>query len=322
MIKRHPTYWFNDGDTILHQKVLSDHDDNDIFYRIHHSRFSWPESPKFLPGSSSQLVSELGSYISDNDQNTFRTMGENDSDEELLDGLNGCKYVVLDHEQAIDANDLVVLLDHFYGKNVLSPESDLTTRIVPILRITSLDQLNIPTLHEEAKKSFVRSFPNNAQELANFQGECAEEALAVAIQYDIRQPQKPLLYYLATQTHLELHEADSQDSRTSISTLSHTISTHMISLFTPLLFTPPPTSHMECTDALAEHWMPLVIAPAIEDSAMGKPLQTLERMKDVNWSECGLCEECVRIKREEWTEEQDRVWKIMDTWILEADAKE
>lgn len=116
MIKRHPTYWFNDGDTILHQKVLSDHDDNDIFYRIHHSRFSWPESPKFLPGSSSQLVSELGSYISDNDQNTFRTMGENDSDEELLDGLNGCKYVVLDHEQAIDANDLVVLLDHFYGK--------------------------------------------------------------------------------------------------------------------------------------------------------------------------------------------------------------
>lgn len=79
---------------------------------------------------------------------------------------------------------------------------------------------------------------------------------------------------------------------------------------------------MECTDALAEHWMPLVIAPAIEDSAMGKPLQTLERMKDVNWSECGLCEECVRIKREEWTEEQDRVWKIMDTWILEADAKE
>ncbi|GAW09704.1 hypothetical protein LENED_011882 [Lentinula edodes] len=258
MIQRHPTYWFNDGDTILHQKFLSNHDDNDIVYRIHHSKFSWPESPKFLPSSSS------------------RTMAEIDLDEELLDGLNGCKYVVLEHEQAIDANDLVVLLDHFYGKSVLCPESDLTTRIVPILRITSPDQLNIPTLHEEAKNYFVRSFPNNAQELAKFQGQCAEEAMALAIQYDIRQPQKPLLYYLATQTHLELHDADSQDSRTSVSTLSHTISTHMISLFTPLLFTPPPTSHMECTDALAEHWMPLVIAPAIEDSAM-----VLERQGEI-----------------------------------------
>lgn len=63
--------------------------------------------------------------------------------------------------------------------------------------------------------------------------------------------------------------------------------------------------------------MPLVISPAIEDSAMGKPLQRLEAMKNVEWKRYGLCEACVKDKIDEWTEEQIVVWGLVDGWISE-----
>ncbi|KAJ4477485.1 hypothetical protein J3R30DRAFT_3703911 [Lentinula aciculospora] len=298
MIQRHPRYWFDDGDMILHQKYSPN---NEMLYRIHHSRF---DSPKLV---SSQLVS----------QSNFGSLDDamvNDHSES--GGWNGCKYIVLDQERVVDTNAVVVLLDHIYGRNVLSTETDLP-QMLSMLQITGPNQLDIPTLHKEVKEYFVSSFPSDAQELANFQCQYAEQAMALAFQYNIRQPQKPLLYYLATQTHTVQADPPGilESMSNSISILAHNLSTNLISFFTPLLFTPPPTSHMECTDALAEHWMPLVISPAIEDSAMGKPLQTLQKMKSVNWSEYAICEECVRDKKEEWSEEQRRVWKLLDEWI-------
>ena len=55
--------------------------------------------------------------------------------------------------------------------------------------------------------------------------------------------------------------------------------TRFIDHFTPILFTPPATPHMACTDVFADTWMSLVIQHAIENDSVYKPLETLERMK-------------------------------------------
>ncbi|KAK7033203.1 BTB domain-containing protein [Favolaschia claudopus] len=91
--------------------------------------------------------------------------------------------------------------------------------------------------------------------------------------------------------------------------------THLIDYFSPILFTPPATRHMACTDVFAETWMKLVIQPAIDDEGVYKPLETLERIKNVPWATVGLCGECILEKNAEWTEEQETIWKLMDQWV-------
>lgn len=76
---------------------------------------------------------------------------------------------------------------------------------------------------------------------------------------------------------------------------------------------------MECTELLADHWMNLAIRPALEDSGVYKPLETLQRIKDINWESLGLCSECCQAKREEWDEEADAFWKKMQGWVNEGD---
>ncbi|KDR69271.1 hypothetical protein GALMADRAFT_215272 [Galerina marginata CBS 339.88] len=95
-----------------------------------------------------------------------------------------------------------------------------------------------------------------------------------------------------------------------------TLMTRLISHFTPILFTPAATPHMACTDVFAETWMPLVIQPAIENDGVYKPLETLQRMKKIDWAELGLCALCVEDKRAEWAEEQSNIWNLMDSWLL------
>jgi len=90
---------------------------------------------------------------------------------------------------------------------------------------------------------------------------------------------------------------------------------HFIEHFTPILFTPPATPHMACTDVFADTWMKLVIQPAIDDEGVYKPLETLERIKGLDWAGAGLCNACVSEKNAEWTEEQQVVWRLMDQWL-------
>lgn len=98
-----------------------------------------------------------------------------------------------------------------------------------------------------------------------------------------------------------------------------TLMSRIVEYFTPILFTVATTSHMECTDVLAETWMPLVIQPAIRDSEMYKPLESLERIKSIDWVKHGLCASCTGEKREEWTNEQKTFWKLIDTWLKAVD---
>ncbi|KAG5636531.1 hypothetical protein H0H81_007728 [Sphagnurus paluster] len=101
-----------------------------------------------------------------------------------------------------------------------------------------------------------------------------------------------------------------EDTKLCIDLMSRTID-----YFTPILFTPPATSHMACTDVFADTWMSLVIQPAIENDGVYKPLETLESLKGIDWGKLGLCDACVREKQQEWTDEQLVIWKAMDGWL-------
>jgi hypothetical protein len=97
--------------------------------------------------------------------------------------------------------------------------------------------------------------------------------------------------------------------------------TRIIDHFTPILFTPPATPHIPCTDVFAETWMSLVIQPGLDNDGVYKPLETLQRMKDTDWAKEGLCQSCVLEKQDEWTGEQKNVWDSLDAW-LELDREE
>jgi hypothetical protein len=89
----------------------------------------------------------------------------------------------------------------------------------------------------------------------------------------------------------------------------------LIDHFTPILFTPATTPHMACTDVFADKWMTLVIQPSLDCGGVYKPLETLQKMAEIDWAKEGLCIACVEEKKAEWKLEQERVWKNMDKWL-------
>ena len=90
---------------------------------------------------------------------------------------------------------------------------------------------------------------------------------------------------------------------------------HIMDHFAPILFTVPTSSHMECTGVFADHWMNVAIQPAIHDSGVYKPLETLKKIQEIDWRSLGLCDACCGEKRKEWEDEADDIWSRMDTWI-------
>lgn len=63
--------------------------------------------------------------------------------------------------------------------------------------------------------------------------------------------------------------------------------------------------------------MTWVIGPALSDPSRGvsTPIEALQKICEIDWTELGLCEGCVRDKREEWKGEIDTIWKKMDEWL-------
>jgi hypothetical protein len=89
----------------------------------------------------------------------------------------------------------------------------------------------------------------------------------------------------------------------------------LIEHFTPVLFTPVTTPHLTCTDVFADTWSSLIAEPAIINDWLIRPLETLERMKNIDWQEHGLCASCTMTQRKEWTAEQHAIWNMTDGWL-------
>lgn len=89
----------------------------------------------------------------------------------------------------------------------------------------------------------------------------------------------------------------------------------LIDHFTPVVFTPATTPHIACTDVFADTWSSLIAEPAIENDWLIRPLETLERMKNIDWQGQGLCASCTSTQRKEWTTKQYSIWNMMDGWL-------
>lgn len=240
--------------------------------------------------------------------------------------------VLIPPELGVQVHDLTALLEHLYHDTPLSAEAPFS-HVAAILRVSSPDQLDLPGVHMSARAYFVSMFPQGPQPFAHPSSHL-EEALALVQSYQISSIRKGIYYSLVTTSEFE-PEDDNLDLGNSIKSNGspgsssaprhilpptdvercRSLMTCIVDHFTPVLFTPPATPHMECTDVFADKWMSLVITPAISNSGVCKPLEMLEQIKEINWASEGLCAACVREKTQEWTQEQEDVWEKMDSWL-------
>ncbi|KAF5378351.1 hypothetical protein D9615_008761 [Tricholomella constricta] len=316
-VTRHPVFWFNDGSVVFR---VQDH-----AFKVHrtllsrHSRFFAYSDHAHVPTSTNlNVASDLEYEI----------------------------HIVVDPSRRVQVKDVEVLLEHFYHDAPLFSEVRFP-RLAAVLRVSSPLQLDFPSIHALARERLNSIFPSPVLPL--FRPEDPEEALALAKEYEIPSMQKALYYHFVTSSDAHLDDEATLElgptplpsdpetveapehlgpdpnahaqhaSRRPLSLtdakLCTRLMTRLIDHFTPILFTPPATPHMACTDVFADTWMALVIQPAIENDGVYKPLETLEGMKNTDWEKKGLCRGCVKEKEEEWTREQRVIWGAMDGWL-------
>ncbi|KAF9457337.1 hypothetical protein BDZ94DRAFT_238102 [Collybia nuda] len=170
------------------------------------------------------------------------------------------------------------------------------------------------------------------------------EALALANEFKIGPMRKVLYYHLVTSPESSFDADREGEEETASSTPSNSqtttttttlpaptptptlsksdkalctsLMTNLISHFTPTLFTPPATSHMACTDALAGAWMARVIQPALEaGGGVHRPMETLGEWLRVDWEREGVCGGCALEKRREWVGMRREVWGLVGGWL-------
>ncbi|TFK18860.1 hypothetical protein FA15DRAFT_674944 [Coprinopsis marcescibilis] len=313
--KTRSTYWFEDATLSLHIE--------DTRFRIHYSLIS-RHSPLFRMLATSE-----------GEQTVVLVVVEGS-------GVIAGDHLSLTVKEPVLASDLDALLGHIYDQDQLMETSGFP-RVASILRVSSRKQLDFPEIHAASRCRMEELIPAKPLML-NPETHPLYEALEIANRYEFPQIRKAILYMLVTIHHFEYEEMNSDHSvgtssapdtqpdetaappaispssdDSSLSSRDRKICAdllnRLISHFTPTLYTPATGSHMGCTDRFADMWMPCVIQPSFEDDGVYKPLETLEKIKGINWVKEGICEACAEEKRQEWTEEQDKVWVKLDEWI-------
>ncbi|KAH7924742.1 hypothetical protein BV22DRAFT_1012631 [Leucogyrophana mollusca] len=302
--RHHPTYWFSDGSLIV--RVRTDND-TDTLFKVH-----------------SNLIRRHSRYVQ------CIVAESSPGDVEL-------QTISIPPELGLRIEDFTALLEHLYHDSPLSPEAPFP-HVAAILRATCSDRLDMPAVHSLAQSYFTSMFPSGPTPFTH--PNHLEEALALATTHQIPSVRKGIFYSLVTTSDFEPDESELTSPVPSGSPAAQSgptvilpplsqrhvlppadvdrcrnLMTGIVEHFTPILFTPPATPHMACTDVFADKWMLLVIQPALTSDGVYKPLEMLEEIKAINWEEQGLCPACVREKREEWTQEQVDVWKNMDAWL-------
>ncbi|KAG9309196.1 hypothetical protein JVU11DRAFT_10910 [Chiua virens] len=290
---RHPIYWFDDGSVIVRvSNNQADEQGGIVLFRIH----------ECLLRRHSKAVLKQNSQ----------------------DGWD-VPAITIPLALGVHVQDFTALLAHLYHDTPLSLEAPFQ-HVAAILRVSSPEQLDLPSVHVLAKSYLIAIFPSGPAPFVH--PSHLEEALSLALRYEVTSIQKGLYYSLVTTTDFEPQSESNSppqdDNLLSSKSVALTptdiercrsLMNSIVEHFTPILFEPPVTPHMGCTNLLAEKWFPLVIQSAIAGDSVYKPLEALEQLKQIDWVAEGLCLACVREKREEWTNEQEDVWEKMDAWL-------
>ncbi|KAG6371980.1 hypothetical protein JVT61DRAFT_8998 [Boletus reticuloceps] len=300
-VHRHPVYWFDDGTVIVRAcNNQVDGKDSIVLFRIHEP----------LLRQHTKVVLEP----------------------ESEDGYD-VPIVTVPGTLGVQVQDFTSLLAHLYNNTPLSLEAPFQ-HVAAILRVSSPEQLDLPSVHSLARSYLVAMFPSGPSPFVH--PSHLEEALSVALRYNITSIQKGIYYSIVTTTDFEpsstdypTHDGNAVSLSSKTITLTPTdvvrcrnLINGIVEHFTPVLFEPPVTPHMACTNLLADKWFPMVIQSAIAGDSVCKPLEALEQLKQIDWEAEDLCAACVREKREEWTNEQGEVWEKMDDWLKLDTASE
>ncbi|KAH7889126.1 hypothetical protein F5I97DRAFT_1841814 [Phlebopus sp. FC_14] len=314
-VRQHPMYWFIDGSLVVRasNNLQNRQDGEVVLFKIHDG-----------------LLRRHSNFV----QRAVVKQGSGGGDHDV-------PVMTIPPELGVRVQDFTALLEHLYHDTPLSPEASFQ-HVAAVLRVSSPTQLDLPLVHNLARSYLVAMFPSGP--LPFVHPNHLEEALTLAATFGIISIQKGLYYSLVTTTDFEPDLGGSQPEISAATQIGpecdfavdapncHTLSptdiercrnlmNAVVEHFTPILFTPPATPHMACTDVFADKWMSLVILSAIAENAVYKPLETLENIKRIDWAAEGLCPACVREKRQEWTKEQEDVWEKMDAW-LELETKQ
>lgn len=250
--------------------------------------------------------------------------GEQKEDEE--EGCDGIPTVTIPPALGVQVDDLTSLLHDI----PLSAEAPFE-HVASVLRASSREQLDIPTVHALARSCLIAMFPSGPRPFVHQYpsgtggDRYLEEALGLSVRYDIVSIRKGIYYSIVTTMDFEpCGDSTEETSAESIQLAvlapadlerCRNLMKGIVEHFTPVLFEPPVTPHMSCTNVLADKWFPLVVQGSIANDSVCKPLEALEQLKQIDWASEGLCMACAREKREEWTGEQEEVWEKMDGWL-------
>ncbi|TFK47737.1 hypothetical protein OE88DRAFT_1636058 [Heliocybe sulcata] len=247
------------------------------------------------------------------------------------DKVDGCAVISIPASTGVSADDFQVLLEHIYHDAPLAADSPFS-RTAAVLRVTSKKQLDFPAIYALARKRFAEMYPSGPQPFVH--PDNIEEALELAVEHNIKSVQRGLFYSIVTTSELHDDEdpaasseappdpeavpLDSRPLSPANKERAKQLMSSIMDYFTPILFTVETAEHMACTDVFADKWMPLVIAPALASGGVGKPLETLQNIIEVDWEKEGLCAGCAALKRGEWREQQEGIWEKIGIWLAEA----
>jgi len=216
----------------------------------------------------------------------------------------------------VHVTDFIALLAFLYHDAPLSVGAPFA-HVAALLRVSASAQLDIPSVHALARACLESMFSSGPIPFVHPVHDL-EEALYLAVRFKVASIQKGIYYSLVTMTDFEAG-TDATQGTTALTPADvercQNLMTRIVEHFTPVLFEPPVTPHMACTNLLADKWFPLVTQSAIAGDSVYRPLEALEQLKQIDWKAEGLCAACVREKREEWTHEQEEVWDKMDEWL-------
>ncbi|KAH6887311.1 hypothetical protein BKA70DRAFT_1332823 [Coprinopsis sp. MPI-PUGE-AT-0042] len=198
-------------------------------------------------------------------------------------------------KETVAASDFEVLLAHLYHDEPLTTTSSLQ-RVASILRVSGSNQLHFPSIHGLARGVLEGIIPSDPL-LLKSDSPSPFEALSLATQFDVWPVRKCLLYWLVT-----THHFDDGTSSESPQPMSETEATSSESPSASSVRSQSLVSESDralCERLLGniiEHFTPILYTPAT-----GSHMACTDHFAD--------------IKRREWSEEQEIVWRKVDEWV-------
>ncbi|EJD36710.1 hypothetical protein AURDEDRAFT_108450 [Auricularia subglabra TFB-10046 SS5] len=176
--------------------------------------------------------------------------------------------------------------------------------IAPIVRAAAPAALDIPAAYNAAIARLRAAFPDEPRP-GTYEGYDAS-TLRALLALRIPGTARPLTYAL-----LHTPEADQYEDLLEV----------LLDRFTPRLFTMPAARHMHCTNRIVHQWDEMVLQPALSanGAGLGVPIETLERIKSLPWTDHGLCAPCVDALKEEWTGFQTELWEVLGRLVSERE---